>query len=76
MKSHVKIALDSFEYYQNDGKFDADELKKLIDIALQDNVIDKDEKDILNEIVRRIKPEDIDAGVQEQLDRLLPLIQG
>ncbi len=74
MKSHIKIALDSFEYFQNDGKLDADELKKLMDIALLDNEIDDDEKTILLEVVKKIKPEDIDDALQLQLDKLLPLL--
>jgi hypothetical protein len=74
MKSHIKIALDSFEYFQNDGKLDADELKKLMDIALLDNEIDDDEKTILLEVIKRIKPEDIDDALQLQLDKLLPLL--
>ena len=74
MKSHIKIALDSFEYFQNDGKLDADELKKLMDIALLDNEIDDDEKTILLEVIKRIKPEDIDEALQLQLDKLLPLL--
>jgi hypothetical protein len=74
MKSHIKIALDSFEYFQNDGKLDADELQKLMDIALLDNEIDDDEKTILLEVIKRIKPEDIDDALQLQLDKLLPLL--
>jgi hypothetical protein len=74
MKSHIKIALESFEYFQNDGKLDADELKKLMDIALLDNEIDDDEKTILLEVIKRIKPEDIDDALQLQLDKLLPLL--
>jgi hypothetical protein len=74
MKSHIKIALDSFEYFQNDGKLDAEELKKLIDIALLDNEIDDDEKTILLEVIKKIKPEDIDDALQLQLDKLLPLL--
>jgi hypothetical protein len=74
MKSHIKIALDSFEYFQNDGKLDADELKKLMDIALLDNEIDDDEKTILLEVIKKIKPEDIDDALQLQLDKLLPLL--
>jgi hypothetical protein len=74
MKSHIKIALDSFEYFQNDGKLDAGELKKLMDIALLDNEIDDDEKTILLEVIKRIKPEDIDDALQLQLDKLLPLL--
>ncbi len=69
MKSHIKIALDSFEYFQNDGKLDADELKKLMDIAFLDN-----EKEILREVINKIKPETIDDALQAQLDRLLPLL--
>jgi hypothetical protein len=74
MKSHIKIALDSFEYFQNDGKLDADELQKLMEIALLDNEIDDDEKTILLEVIKRIKPEDIDDALQLQLDKLLPLL--
>ena len=74
MKSHIKIALDSFEYFQNDGKLDANELKKLMDIAFLDNEIDDSEKEILREVIKKIKPETIDDALQAQLDKLLPLL--
>ena len=57
-----------------DLKLDAGELKKLMDIALLDNEIDDDEKTILLEVIKRIKPEDIDDALQLQLDKLLPLL--
>ena len=40
-----------------------------MDIAFLDN-----EKEILREVINKIKPETIDDALQAQLDRLLPLL--
>lgn len=56
--------------YRNGGRLDGYELSQIIDIAKRDGVLDATEIRILQKIVAGIKPEEIDAEVRFQLDRI------
>jgi hypothetical protein len=41
-RDHLAMSFRSIECFANDGKFDAEELGKIVDIALRDGEIDRD----------------------------------
>jgi hypothetical protein len=53
LKSHLQIAINSINYFVNDEKLDENEINYLLGLAMADNVIDNDEKRVLNSILTK-----------------------
>lgn len=69
-KSHLEIALASMQIFANDGQLDRDELQRLLDLALRDEVIDDDEKRVLANIFRQAELGDLDPIVKARIARV------
>lgn len=69
-RDYLHLSFKSIECFSNDGKLDADELGKLIALAERDGVIDQNEIRVLRNIIARIKPEEVDAAMQQRLAEL------
>ncbi len=69
-RDYLHLSFKSIECFANDGKLDADELGKLIAIAERDGVIDQNEIRVLRNIIARIRPEEVDAAMQQRLNEL------
>ncbi|MFZ2958801.1 MAG: hypothetical protein WA705_18075 [Candidatus Ozemobacteraceae bacterium] len=52
--SHIDLALYSIKVFGNDGTIDSAELGKLLAIALQDGIIDDDERETLANIFNKV----------------------
>ena len=74
-RDYLEMSFRSIECFSNDGKLDAEELGKILDIAEQDGVIDHNEIRVLNNIISRIKPEEVDAAMQAKLNEIMAKIQ-
>lgn len=69
-RDYLELSFRSIECFSNDGKLDADELRSLLTIAEQDGHIDQDEIRVLNNIISRIKPEEIDEDLKSVLQNV------
>jgi hypothetical protein len=69
-RDYIELSLESIQCFANDGKLDAAELGKLIAIAERDGVFDPNEIRVLHNIIRRIRPHEVDAAMQAQLTAL------
>ncbi len=74
-RDYLEMSFRSIECFSNDGKLDAEELGKILDIAEKDGVIDHNEIRVLNNIISRIKPEEVDAAMQAKLNEIMAKIQ-
>jgi phage I-like protein len=72
--AHIDMSLLSIECFMDDGKLDAQELDKLVSLAEKDGKITHEEKEVLKSVIKRIKPEEIDAAMQSRLDALIKKI--
>lgn len=63
-KSYIEMAIESIQVFANDGKLDAAELQRMLDIALRDGQIDADELRVLGKIVTQAEKGALDADVQ------------
>ena len=63
-KSYIEMAIESIQVFANDGKLDAAELQRMLDIALRDGQIDADEQRVLGKIVTQAEKGAVDADVQ------------
>lgn len=68
--AHIEMSLLAIECFMNDGKLDAKELDKLVALAEQDGELTQEEINVLNSVIKRIKPEEIDAAMKRRLDSL------
>lgn len=74
-RDYLELSFRSINCFANDGKLDAEELRELVDIALRDNIIDNNEIRVLNNIIGRLKEEEMDADMQDALRELAEKIQ-
>lgn len=69
-RDYLELSFRSIECFADDGKLDASELHKLLDIAMRDGVVDDNEKRVLNTIIEKIKPEELDKDMLRMLDQV------
>jgi hypothetical protein len=53
--------------FANDGLIDRDELQMLERLALQDGVVDDQEREVLARVFARVNPQTIDPGVRDEI---------
>jgi len=68
--AHIEMSLLSIECFLSDGKLDAAELGKMIALAEADGVITPEEIQVLRSVIKRIKPEEVDAEMRARLESL------
>ena len=69
-KDYIGMAFRSIECFSDDGKLNAKALDKVISIAERDGVIDQNEIRVLQKIISKIKPEEVDDAVRKKLTYL------
>ena len=69
-RDYLELSFRSIQCFSNDGKLDAAELGKLIEIAEKDGVIDQNEIRVLRNIVKQIKPHEVDEAMKKKLAEL------
>ena len=67
MKSHTEIAFASIRCFSDDGTLDVNELNFLLGLALRDNVVDEDEKRVLNNIFSKVSEHEVTAEVWQRI---------
>jgi hypothetical protein len=76
--SHLEIALASITCFQDDGRLDLAELDKLVSIAERDGSISPDEAHVLNRIIGKLTPAELDGPMQARVaalrEQLAPLL--
>ncbi len=66
-RDHLEISLHAVKCFLDDGSIDEHELQALLDIAERDGGIDADEIRVLENVIARIRPDELSAPVQEKL---------
>jgi len=61
--SYIKLNVAAMTFFMDDGTIDMGELEGLLALALQDGVIDDDEKRVLGRIFGQVEPCDLSAEV-------------
>ncbi len=69
-RDYLELSFKSIQCFANDGKLDADELGKLVEIAERDGQFDQNEVRVLRSIIQKIKPTEIDDAMQARLAEL------
>ncbi|WP_068829296.1 hypothetical protein [Pseudomonas sp. BMS12] len=73
-RDYLEMSFRSIQCFANDGRLDVQELGSLLAIAERDGVIDDNEIRVLKNIVARIKPEEIDAPMQDKIAQVMQKI--
>lgn len=69
-RDYLEMSFQSISCFSNDGKLDAIELGKIFDIALRDGVIDSNEIRVLGQIIKRLKPEELDKDMLAKIAQI------
>lgn len=69
-RDYLELSFESIRCFADDGRLDANELRKLIDIARRDGVMDPNEMRVLRNIIGKIRPEEVDAEMRAELQAL------
>lgn len=69
-RDYLELSFRSIECFADDGRLDADELRKLFAIAKKDGVVDADEKRVLKNIISKIKPDELDEDMLAALEEI------
>lgn len=64
---HLTLALASIPVFTGDGRLDAAELDQLLSLALQDGVLDDEERRVLANILRRAEADGPGADVLQRI---------
>lgn len=74
-RDYLEMSFRSIECFSNDGKLDAVELGKILDIAEKDGVIDHNEIRVLTRIIEKITPAEMDEAMQAKIDEIMRKIK-
>jgi hypothetical protein len=69
-RDYLELTFRSINCFADDGRIDADELKKLYAIAEKDGVVDDNEKRVLKNIISRVKESEMDTALQETINAI------
>ncbi len=69
-KDYLEMTFRSINCFADDGTLEAGELAKLFDIAKRDGVVDDNEKRVLINIIKKIKPSELDDAMLQQLEEI------
>lgn len=68
--SHLEIAVASINCFHEDGRLHKEELDKLVSIAERDGSIDADEARVLNSIIGKLVPTELDESMRARVEAL------
>lgn len=66
-RDYLEMSFRSIQCFTDDGHLDAAELGKILEIAERDGRIDNNEMRVLQNIIARVKPFEIDAAMREKV---------
>lgn len=66
-RDYLEMSFRSIECFSNDGKLDANELLQILRIAERDGNIDNNEIRVLQSIISRVKPSEIDQEMHDAM---------
>ena len=75
-RDYLEMSFRSIQCFSNDGKLDAQELAKILEIAENDGRIDNNEMRVLQNIIARIKPNEVDAAMKQKMMEISEKISG
>lgn len=75
-RDYLEMSFRSIQCFSNDGKLDAHELGKILDIAEKDGKIDNNEIRVLQNIIARIKPNEVDSAMKQKMMEISEKISG
>lgn len=70
LNSHLKIALASIHCFTDDGTLDIGEVNYLLGLAMADNVIDDEEKDVLATIFNKVSQSEVTPTVWARISEI------
>ena len=69
-RDYLEMTFQSINCFADDGRLDAQELRKIFDIAKRDGVVDDNEKRVLTNIISKVKPEELDQDMLQIMNTI------
>ena len=69
-RDYLELSFESIRCFADDGRLDAGELRKLVAIAHRDGVLDQNERRVLRNIIGKIRPDEVDTELRDELQAL------
>lgn len=66
-RDYLEMSFRSIQCFSNDGVLDAQELGKILEIAEKDGKIDNNEMRVLQNIIARIKPHEVNDAMRAKM---------
>lgn len=66
-RDYLEMSFRSIQCFSNDGKLDAQELGKILELAEKDGKIDNNEMRVLQNIIARIKPHEVNDAMRAKM---------
>ncbi|NRB40164.1 MAG: hypothetical protein HRU20_17150 [Pseudomonadales bacterium] len=73
-RDYLEMSFRSIECFSNDGKLDSYELSEILKIAEKDGEIDQNEIRVLQNIISKVKPEEVDESMKVMLKKVSDVI--
>ena len=69
-RDYIEMSFRTIQCFADDGKIDATELAKILEIAERDGEIDQNEIRVLRNIISKIEPHEIDDAMKAKLEEI------
>ncbi len=69
-RDYLEMTFHSINCFADDGRLDVTELGKIFEIAQRDGIVDLNEKRILQNIISRIQPHELDKSMRYLLNEI------
>ena len=74
-RDYLEMTYKSINCFADDGKLDVSELDEIFNIAKRDGVVDANEKRVLANIIKQLKPEELTAEMNKKLQEISEIIE-
>ncbi len=74
-RDYLEMTFHSINCFADDGRLDVDELGRIFAIAQRDGIVDLNEKRILQNIISRIQPHELDEPMRYLLNEIKLAVQ-
>lgn len=69
-RDYLEMTFHSINCFADDGRLDVEELGKIFTIAQRDGIVDQNEKRILQNIIGRLQPDELDESMRYLLNEI------
>ena len=74
-RDYLEMSFHSINCFADDGTLKSDELREILAIAKRDGVVDENERRVLQNIISRLSPSEIDNEMKIVLQEIADIVK-